>query len=265
MAEAAKKADKAAAEGIVKIKKGNKNAVIIEMNSETDFVAKNDSFLELSDNILNLIFENNIKTMDQLLETEMNGSKVKEIIAEQVAKIGENVKVRRFENIEISDNETVGSYIHAGGEIGVLLKVKLSDDSKKNNPDLKELVKDICMQIAAASPKYVNPEDVSEEDLNTEREIYKKQMLNEGKPENIVDRIVEGKIRKYYEQVCLNKQFFVKDNDKQIEKVVKETASKIGCDIEIVNFIRYKVGEGIVIEKKDFADEIKEQLDQAKS
>ena len=264
LSEAAKKAGKTAAEGLVKIKIDNNKASIVEVNSETDFVAKNDGFIDFTNSVLNLIFETEVNTVEELNEKELNGNKFKDELSNYIAKIGENIKVRRFKTLKSNDNEVFCNYIHAGGSIGVLAKFKLSDSSKKDEESFSNLMKDICLQIAASDPKYIAPENVSEEDIKNEKEIYSAQMKNAGKPEKIIDKIVEGKMRKYYEGVCLIEQIFVKDSDKKVKKVISEVAKSLDIEISVSEFVRYKVGEGIEVVKECFADEIRKQVEAAK-
>ncbi|HON56938.1 MAG TPA: translation elongation factor Ts [bacterium] len=260
LAAAANKSSKTTAEGIVKVILKSDRAAIAEINCETDFVARNDGFLEVADRMINIIFDNQPKTLDELKNLKIDGMAVSEYLAEFIAKIGENVQVRRFDCVKIANDEIGWQYIHGGGKIGVLAKFKISDTSKKDAAEFIELMKDICMQIAASEPKYIAPADVSKEDMDNERAIYTQQMKNEGKPEHIISKIVEGKLVKYYEQVCLVEQVFIKDAEKKVKQVIDEASKKLGIKIQPTYFARYKVGEGIEKKKVDFAAEVQAQL-----
>jgi len=260
LAAAANRSGKQTAEGIVKIKSSDKRAVIVEVNSETDFVAKNENFLKFADDIVDIIFTNKPADLNALKNCKFGNTTVAEELTQFIAKIGENIQIRRFDIIESNQDEIIGQYIHAGGKIGVLLKLQLSDISKKETGDVKELLKDLCMQVAAAEPKYISSKDVTQEDLDNERAVYTQQMRNEGKPEKIIANIVEGKIKKYYELVCLEDQLFIKDQNIKVNKVIEEVSKKSGISIKVTQFVRYKVGEGIEKKKVDFAAEVQAQL-----
>ena len=209
LAAAANRLSKTAAEGIVKVKLTDKLAVIAEINSETDFVSRNDGFLEFAEKITEHIFENKPADLEVLKTQKFGNSTVNEELSNFIAKIGENIKIRRFDIINAEPDECITKYIHGNGKIGVIVKLKVSDASKKNAPEIQELIKDLSMQIAAAEPKYVTSSEVTKEELNNEREIYAQQMKNEGKPENIIAKIVEGKLVKYYELIYQTYQFII--------------------------------------------------------
>lgn len=246
ISKAAKKADRVAAEGLVGVKSQGNAAAIVEINSETDFVARNESFQALVNDVATHILETNPADLEELNTSEMNGKKVEDVITEAVAKIGEKLTLRRFAVAEKTDNDAFGEYLHMGGRIGVLTLVEGSTD--------EQAAKDVAMHAAALNPKYVSKEDVSQEELTHEKEVLRQQALNEGKPENIVDKMVEGRMRKYLEEICIVDQPFVKDSDQTVEQFLK---SKGGT---LKDFIRFEVGEGI--EKKDdnFADEVLGQV-----
>ena len=263
LAAAANRSSKTAAEGLNRISVKDKSAVIVEVNCETDFVTRNESFIGFAESTAGLIANTKPADLDALMNLDVKGVKFSEELASYAAKMGENIKVRRFSILESASDEAFGQYIHGGGKIGVILKVKLSDPSKSNTQEVKDLIKDLCMQVAAAEPKYVKASEVTQADLDNERAIYTQQMKNEGKPEHVINKIVDGKVSKYYELVCLVDQLFIKDQGKKVKEVIAEVSKQIGATIEPVCFIRYKVGEGIEKKQVDFAAEVQAQLSAA--
>ena len=245
IAKAAKKSDRIAAEGIAAVLvKGNK-AAIVEVNSETDFVAKNDTFKELVNEILETLIESDAKTLEEALELKTKEGNINDLIISKTATIGEKLSLRRFEIVTKKDNETFGSYIHMGGKIAVLTVV-----ADVNN----EVAKDVSMHVAAMKPSYVTKEEVPSELVEKEREVLKEQAINEGKPAEIAEKMVEGRIRKYYEEICLEEQAFVKDSGMNVKTYVKNNGGKI------VSMIRYEVGEGIEKKVENFAEEVAKQI-----
>ncbi|CAC8944488.1 Translation elongation factor Ts [Staphylococcus aureus] len=247
IAKAAKKADRIAAEGLVHVETKGNDAVIVEINSETDFVARNEGFQELVKEIANQVLDTKAETVEALMETTLpNGKLVDERIKEAISTIGEKLSVRRFAIRTKTDNDAFGAYLHMGGRIGVLTVVEGSTD--------EEAARDVAMHIAAINPKYVSSEQVSEEEINHEREVLKQQALNEGKPENIVEKMVEGRLRKYLQEICAVDQDFVKNPDVTVEAFLKTKGGKL------VDFVRYEVGEGMEKREENFADEVKGQM-----
>ncbi|HDX1720261.1 translation elongation factor Ts [Staphylococcus aureus] len=247
IAKAAKKADRIAAEGLVHVETKGNDAVIVEINSETDFVARNEGFQELVKEITNQVLDTKAETVEALMETTLpNGKSVDERIKEAISTIGEKLSVRRFAIRTKTDNDAFGAYLHMGGRIGVLTVVEGSTD--------EEAARDVAMHIAAINPKYVSSEQVSEEEINHEREVLKQQALNEGKPENIVEKMVEGRLRKYLQEICAVDQDFVKNPDVTVEAFLKTKGGKL------VDFVRYEVGEGMEKREENFADEVKGQM-----
>ncbi|HCY9735580.1 TPA: elongation factor Ts [Staphylococcus aureus] len=247
IAKAAKKADRIAAEGLVHVETKGNDAVIVEINSETDFVARNEGFQELVKEIANQVLDTKAETVEALMETTLpNGKSVDERIKEAISTIGEKLSVRRFAIRTKTDNDAFGAYLHMGGRIGVLTVVEGSTD--------EEAARDVAMHIAAINPKYVSSEQVSEEEINHEREVLKQQALNEGKPENIVEKMVEGRLRKYLQEICAVDQDFVKNPDLTVEAFLKTKGGKL------VDFVRYEVGEGMEKREENFADEVKGQM-----
>ena len=250
IAKAAKKADRIAAEGLSYIEvKGNK-AVILEINSETDFVAKNEKFVALVKNVAEAILAAEPKTLEEALQVEAQGGTVEAVINEGIATIGEKLSLRRFEVVTKSDADAFGAYSHMGGRIGVLTLVEGSTD--------EEAAKDVAMHIAALAPKYLDESQVPADVLEHEKKVLTEQALNEGKPANIVEKMIVGRINKFLEEITVVKQKFVKDDSFTVEKFV---ASKGG---KLAKFVRYEVGEGIEKKEDNFAEEVMSQVNASK-
>ncbi|WP_294682800.1 translation elongation factor Ts [uncultured Gemella sp.] len=250
IAKAAKKADRIAAEGLSYIEvKGNK-AVILEINSETDFVAKNEKFVALVKNVAEAILAAEPKTLEEALQVEAQGGTVEAVINEGIATIGEKLSLRRFEVVTKSDADAFGAYSHMGGRIGVLTLVEGSTD--------EEAAKDVAMHIAALAPKYLDESEVPADVLEHEKKVLTEQALNEGKPANIVEKMIVGRINKFLEEITVVKQKFVKDDSFTVEKFV---ASKGG---KLAKFVRYEVGEGIEKKEDNFAEEVMSQVNASK-
>ena len=241
-AKAAKKAGRIASEGVVAAASDGKTACIVEINSETDFVAKNENFLALVKKIAEHIVACKPADMDALNASQMDGKTVAEVMTEAVASIGEKLSLRRFEGYTTEDGQ-LATYIHMGGKIGVIVELSGGD---------KTLGKDVAMQIAAAKPQCIGREDVDQEALAHEREVLRKQALEEGKPEKIVEKMVDGRINKYYKEVCLVEQEFVKDSDKTIKDIL--------AGVEVRRFARFEMGEGLEKKNEDFAAEVAAQM-----
>lgn len=245
ISKAQKKADRIAAEGLSNIYiKGNK-AVVIEVNSETDFVAKNAEFKALVDKIGNAILDNDVKTMEEALNIETSEGTVNELIVSETATIGEKLSFRRFDVVNKTDDEVFGSYLHMGGKISSLVVLKGSNE---------EVAKDVAMQSAAMKPSYVFIDDIPQEVLDHEREVLTEQAINEGKPEEIAKKMVEGRMKKFYKDVVLNEQQFVKDGDLTIKDYLKKN------NMELISMTRYEVGEGMEKRNDNFADEVMSQI-----
>lgn len=247
IAKAAKKADRIAAEGSTLVKVSGNEAVILEVNSETDFVAKNEGFKELINGLADFLLEKKPADADAALaETMSNGSSVADFINSAIAKIGEKITLRRFTIVSKTDNDAFGAYLHMGGRIGVLTLLEGTTD--------EEAAKDVAMHIAAVNPKYVSRDQVSAEEAEHERKILTEQALNEGKPENIVAKMVEGRLGKYFEEICLLDQSFVKNPDQKVKQFVESKGGSVNT------FIRYEVGEGIEKRQDNFAEEVMSQV-----
>ena len=250
IAKAAKKADRIAAEGLSYIEvKGNK-AVILEINSETDFVAKNEKFVALVKNVAEAILAAEPATLEEALQVEAQGGTVEAVINEGIATIGEKLSLRRFEVVTKSDADAFGAYSHMGGRIGVLTLIEGSTD--------EEAAKDVAMHIAALAPKYLDESEVPADVLEHEKKVLTEQALNEGKPANIVEKMIVGRINKFLEEITVVKQKFVKDDSFTVEKFV---ASKGG---KLAKFVRYEVGEGIEKKEDNFAEEVMSQVNASK-
>lgn len=244
LSKAAKKASRVAAEGLVDIyvDEANKVAAMVEVNCETDFVANTDEYRNLVRSISKHIAENKPADLDALKNQTFGdtGKNVGEIITEAIAKIGEKVDIRRF-TVYAYGNDTIGQYIHMGGKIGALVELEGGD---------AEVAKDVAMHIAAANPSYLDRTQVPEAKLDHEKEVLSEQARNEGKPEKIIEKMVQGRIQKFYKEICLVDQEFIKDPDKSITALLKEHSAKAK------KFARYQLGEGIEKKKEDFAAEV---------
>ncbi len=248
LSQAAKKASRIAAEGAVVsyIADNGKVGAVVEVNCETDFVGKNENFQELARSIAKHVVETNPADVEALLASTMNDKTVKEIVTEAVANMGENISIRRFVRYESKEGE-VFSYIHGAGKIGVLVEMKGAD---------AELGKDISMQVAAANPSYMDRSEVSDEELEHEKNVLREQARNEGKPDAIIEKMVLGRVNKYYKEVCLVDQPFIKDGDISISKLLKSKGA------EIVRFTRFQLGEGIEKKQDNLAEEVAKQINQ---
>ena len=250
IAKAAKKADRIAAEGLSYIEvKGNK-AVILEINSETDFVAKNEKFVALVKNVANAILAAEPKSLEEALQVQAEGGTVEAVINEGIATIGEKLSLRRFEVLTKTDADSFGAYSHMGGRIGVLTLIEGSTD--------EQAAKDVAMHIAALAPRYLDESEVPADVLEHEKKVLTEQALNEGKPANIVEKMIVGRINKFLEEITVVKQKFVKDDSLTVEKFV---ASKGG---KLAKFVRYEVGEGIEKREDNFAEEVMSQVNSSK-
>ena len=244
ISKAAKKASRIAAEGLAVAKVNGNKAVVIEVNSETDFVAKNEEFTSLVNTIADAVLASDAKTVEEAMALTILGNTVEQLIVEKTATIGEKLSFRRFEVVTKEDSQVFGTYSHMGGKI-VALTV-LSADS--------DLAKDVAMQVAAMRPLYLNREQVPAEVLEKERAILREQAENEGLDPNKLDMIVNGRVNKYYEEVCLVDQGFIKENKMKVSKYVESKNS------EVISFVRYEVGEGMEKREENFADEVMKQI-----
>ncbi len=258
LAQAAKKASRVAAEGVVAqyVTPCGCTGVIVEVNCETDFVAKTDNFVAFANNVAKHIAKANPADVDELMNQKFVDDETKtisDLVSEATVAIGEKISVRRFARFKTEG--VVATYIHMGGKVGVLVEVA-TNEAGKENEEVKQFAHDLSLQIAAAKPEAVRREEVDSEKLEKEREIQRAKALEAGKPEKIVDRIVDGQIEKYYKEVCLLDQQFVKDPDKTIKGLMAEVSKAAGAPVDVVRFARFERGEGIEKRKDDLAAEI---------
>lgn len=245
ISKAAKKADRVAAEGMAAILTKGNEAVILEMNSETDFVAKNDKFQELVKNILETLIDSDVKELDEALKLKCGDNTIEEIIVSNTATIGEKLTLRRFARVSKSDDESFGEYIHMGGKIAVLIVTEGTSE---------EVAKDVAMHAAAMRPTYVSEEDVPSDEVEREKAVLTEQAMNEGKPEEIAKKMVQGRIKKFFKEICLEEQPFVKDSDINVKTFVKNNGGSIKA------MYRFEVGEGIEKKEENFAEEVAKQI-----
>lgn len=255
LAAATKKSGRIAAEGIAFACTNDKEniGVVIEVNAETDFVAKNADFQNFVKVCANTVIESNPANLDELLKTKAAGSDmtIADLVQEKILTIGENIKIRRFCRYE----GVVSTYIHAAGRIGVMVKFDTSNEIA-NNPEFKQYAKNIAMQIAAVNPLYLDQSSVPADVVNHEKKILTEQVINEGKPANIAEKIVMGKMSKFYKENCLVDQIYVKDSDLTVTKYTDKIANDLGGNIKIVAFERFEKGEGLEKREDNFADEV---------
>lgn len=247
MARAAKKADRIAAEGLASVAVDGNTAVAVEINAETDFVAKNDKFQALVKEITALILENKPADLEAALELSTDDGTLSDKITNATTVIGEKISLRRFTLLEKTDSQTFGSYIHQGGRIVALTLLEGADE---------ETAKEVAMHVAAINPKYVSREEVPADVIEHEKKVLSEQALNEGKPANIVEKMIVGRLNKFLGEISLNDQAFVKDPDVTVSKYV---SSKNGS---VLSFVRFEVGEGIEKRQENFAEEVMSQIKQ---
>lgn len=246
MAKAAKKEGRIAAEGITKMLVDGNQAVILEVNSETDFVAKNEKFIEFVNKLADVIMKSDATDMESALALTTEEGTVSDMVAAAVAQIGEKISFRRFTRLTKNDNQVFGSYSHMGGRIAALVLLNGTD---------QEAAYEIAMHAAAMNPQYVKSSEVPTEVLEKEKSIMREELLKEGKPADRIENILVGKVNKYYSEICLEDQIFIKAENKE---TVKAYAEAHGC--EIVNMVRYEVGEGIEKKQENFAEEVMNQI-----
>ena len=253
LSAAAKKSDRVAAEGLIAAAGEGKAGAIAEVNAETDFVAKNDAFIAFSTGVAQAVFDNSPADVEALKGNDFPGSgrNVADELTHQIATIGENMNIRRIARLEAASG-AVASYVHAGGKIGVLVQLDCDSDS----PEVAATARQVAMHVAAANPQYLSRNDVPAEVVDKEKEIMKVKAIESGKPENIVDKIVEGQINKYFGEICLLEQVYVIDTDMKVGKVVEKLAKDVGTDVTLAGYVRYQLGEGIEKKEDDFAAEV---------
>ena len=245
IAKSAKKASRIAAEGLANIYIEGNKAIILEVNSETDFVSKNEEFTNMIDIIGKTILNSNAKTLEEALALSTNEGTINDLIIAKTSKIGEKLSLRRFELVEKNDNEVFGSYLHMGGKIAVLTVVDGANE---------DVARDVAMQAAAMKPQYLNSEEIPTDVLEREKEVFKTQAMEEGKPADIAEKMVTGRIKKFYKEVCLLNQAFIKDGDIDVETYVKNNGGTVK------SMIRFEVGEGMQKREENFAEEVMNQI-----
>ena len=245
IAKAAKKESRIAAEGLANVYINDNKAVILEVNSETDFVSKNEEFTSMLETIGNTILNSNAKTVEEALELPCEEGTIKDLIIAKTAKIGEKLSLRRIEVVEKTDDETFGSYLHMGGKIAVLTVLTGANE---------EVAKDVAMQAAAMKPEFVREDEIPTDRVEKERAIFKEQAMNEGKPAEIAEKMVEGRLKKFFKEICLVSQSFIKNGDIDVATYVKNNGG------EVKSMIRYEVGEGMEKRNDNFAEEVMNQV-----
>ncbi len=245
IAKAAKKESRIAAEGLANVYINGNKAVILEVNSETDFVSKNEEFTSMLDTIGNAILNSNAKTVEEALELPCEEGTIKDLIIAKTAKIGEKLSLRRIEVVEKTDDETFGSYLHMGGKIAVLTVLTGANE---------EVAKDVAMQAAAMKPEFVREDEIPTDRVEKERAIFKEQAMNEGKSAEIAEKMVEGRLKKFFKEICLVSQSFIKNGDIDVATYVKNNGG------EVKSMIRYEVGEGMEKRNDNFAEEVMNQV-----
>lgn len=249
ISKAEKKASRVAAEGLCKIVTDGNKAVILEVNSETDFVAKNEEFTNFVDYLASTILANNLKTHEEVLSFEDNGETIENKLVALTAKIGEKLSFRRHELVTKNDNEVFGNYLHMGGRIGALVVLANTNE---------EVAKDVAMHVAAMTPVCATRSDVPADMVDHESKVIKEQVMNEGKPADIAEKMVTGRLNKFYKEICLEEQEFIKDSSVNVGTFVKNNGGSI------ISMIRYAVGEGIEKKEENFADEVMSQINGTK-
>ena len=245
IAKAAKKESRIAAEGLANIYIDGNKAVVVEVNSETDFVSKNEEFTSMIDTIGKTILESNVTSLEDALKLDTGDGTIEELIIAKTAKIGEKLSLRRIEVVEKSDSENFGSYLHMGGKIAVLTVLEGANS---------DVARDVAMQAAAMKPEYVTEDEIPTERIEKERNIFKEQAMNEGKPQEIAEKMVEGRIKKFFKEICLVHQAFIKDGDIDVETYVKNNGGAIK------KMVRFEVGEGMEKRNENFAEEVMNQI-----
>jgi elongation factor Ts len=258
LAAAGKKAGRVTAEGAVVAHVDGDSGVLVEVNCETDFVGRNENFQGFARRVALVIAKSNAETVEQLLEErwpdDADGLTVGQKVAETIGSIKENITIRRFARYNAAPNASIGVYIHAGGKIGVM--VEIANEQGIRGERANELAREVAMHVAAAEPRFLRREDVTEKDLDTEREIAREQAVKSGKPENIVEKMVTGKMEKFYGEACLLEQPYIRDDKSTVSQYVAKQAKEHGCAYVVTRFTRFKLGEGIEKRGDDFAAEV---------
>ena len=252
LAAATKKAGRVTSEGAVQAFASGNVGVLVEINCETDFVARTDQFRQFVDEVARRIAKSRAKTVEELANEAWNGETVAQKTQGIIAKIGENVTIRRFARYEAAQGAAIGTYIHAGGKIGVMVELVANAKGDRG----AEVARDMAMHIAAAEPRFIRREDVTQKDLDTEREIARDAAAKSGKPANIVEKMVSGKLEKFYGEACLLEQPYIRDDKKSVSEYLASSGKEHGCAYTVTRFTRFKLGEGIEKPGGDFAAEV---------
>lgn len=255
LAAAGKKAGRVTAEGVVYAHTEGNVGVLVEVNCETDFVGRNENFRNFAASVAKVAAKSKAETVEDLLNEKWPGGEtVGAKVTEMIASIKENISIRRFARYEADSKSTIGTYVHGGGKIGVMVELQAQTGAK--SAKLDEVARDVAMHIAAAEPRFLRREDVTEKDLATEREIAREQAVKSGKPENIVEKMVSGKMEKFYGEACLLEQPYIRDDKATVSQYLQKQGKEAGCTYVITRFSRFKLGEGIEKKKDDFAAEV---------
>lgn len=245
IAKAAGKADREASEGIIaaRLSADGKSGILIEVNCETDFVSRNEQYVQFVDEIADALAASPAKTLDEALAVKIGDLSIEDFVKAKVLALGENIRLRKFERFDLADNGAIAQYIHMGGKVGVLLEVGSNSGETAAKEAFRDLVKDITLHIAAAAPKGLAREDIAEELVEAEKEIFRVQLANEGKPADMIEKIIMGKIGKFFSDSCLLEQAFVKDPELTIKKLVENAGKELGDSLVVRRFIRFGLGE----------------------
>jgi elongation factor Ts len=256
LAAATKKAGRITAEGVVQAYVSGNTGVLVEVNCETDFVGRNESFRNFAVDVAKVIAQSKATSVEPLLNEKWPGSSetISQKVSEKIASIKENITIRRFAKYEAAPNAAIGTYIHGGGKIGVMVELVAQSGSKSGKLD--EVARGIAMHVAAAEPRFLSRNDVTQKDLETEREIARDAALKSGKPENIVEKMVTGKMEKFYGEACLLEQPYIRDDKSTVTQYLQKQGKESGCTYIVTRFTRYKLGEGIEKRGDDFAREV---------
>jgi elongation factor Ts len=262
LAAAGKKAGRVTAEGTIAARVDGNTGVLVEVNCETDFVGRNEIFQKFAGEVAGAIAQSKADSVEALLAENWPGSSepVSQKVAEQIASIKENISIRRFARYEAPASARIGTYIHGGGKIGVMVEVLAENCG--NTAVADEVARDVAMHIAAAEPRFLRREDVTQKDLDTEREIARDAALKSGKPENIVEKMVSGKMEKFYAENCCLEQAYIRDDKQTVAQYLASRGKEQGCTLSVTRFTRYKLGEGIEKRSEDFAAEVASYMKQ---
>mgnify|MGYP000014687264 CR=1 FL=1 len=245
ISKAAGKADREASEGIIaaRLSDDGKSGILVEVNCETDFVSRNETFVAFVDEIADTLAASDASNLEEALKVSKGDGTIDEFVKAKVIELGENIQLRKFERFELDGSGTIAHYIHMGGKVGVLVEVGAKEGDTAAKEEFQELVKDITLHIAAAAPKGLSSEDISSDLVEAEKDVFRAQLNNEGKPAEIIEKIILGKIGKFFSENCLLEQAFVKDPDQKIKGLVASTGKTVGDELEIRRFVRFGLGE----------------------